>query len=202
MNKLMLTIARFMVPIEKAIAMISKREPRINAAHLDSMKSLIQDGDLLFDRCDVYWMSNLFSNAFIPGEFKHVAVYYKGWVFEAVTEGVRAVRLDEWALKKDHVGIGRQPYFKYEEKNLERGYNFLKKQIGKKYEYDFIIPSILGRGNSKRMKAWFCSEYVYGYMLACCPGFEKMLPMKQVLGEKVMTPEDFWNNIMPVATYN
>ena len=195
----MIQIAQAVVPLEKLMTKFRKPDCLITQVHVDSLKREIQDGDFLFERCD-YMISNLF----IPGPYKHIALYYKGYIYEAVTEGVRRLEVDEWMFKKDHVGLGRQPFFQPTEEVMDRGERFLKKHVdkGEKYQYDFIIPSSINKPYSSRWHAWFCSEFVYGWCMASCPDFEERCPLPKVLGQKKMTPDDFWNRIMPVMTFN
>lgn len=196
---IMIKVAELMVPIEKAMSFFKKPEALINQYDVNAVRAHIQDGDFLFERCD--WM---LSNWFIPGPYKHIALYWNDMVYEAVTTGVRAITLEEWLFKKDHVAIGRQAFFEPTESAMLRGQKFLLKHAysREKYQYDFIIPSTIRRPFSKRWHAWFCSEFVYGWCMACCPDFDHRCPLPRVMGQMKMTPDDFWNRIIPVMTIN
>jgi hypothetical protein len=166
----------FAILIEKIIEIFHKPDCLMTWEHVVRARLVLQDGDLIFSHTD--WE---LSNIFIPGPYKHVAVYIQGAVYEATAKGVRKVQLEEWILKKDHVGIAR---VKMPLMQMKSGIIFLDQQLGDPYNYDFL--------DTQTSKAWFCSMYAYKFLCTAIPGFEQIFTLRKTFGEQTVSPDDFW----------
>lgn len=146
------------------------------------LKSLIRDGDSLVSRTD--WE---FSNLFEAGEWKHAAVYFDGYVYEAVTTGVRKSLLEDFFFRKDHVGLCRCEEFK---KDLsDKGLDFLKAQIGLPYDWSFSLAS---------KNAYYCAELVFGFLQVTA---QVNVSMTDYFGQEVVSPTDIWNSLTQIKRW-
>lgn len=164
------------IPVEKFIAIFQVPPKKLTYDHVVKSRLYLQNGDILLSRTD--WE---LSNLFIPGDYKHAAVYLDGLVYEAVTSGVRKVTIEEWLLKKDHAAIVRinKPIT-----NLQKGLDFLVAQIGKPYDYDFL--------QVRHRQAWYCSLYVYQFLCLAAPEFASIFILRSIIGEMTVSPSDYW----------
>lgn len=179
-------LLRIAIAFEKLIQIFHKPECDIVWSDIVKAQELLKDGDLLLSRVG-YELSNLF----IPGPYKHAAIYIDGWVFEATTHGVRKCKFEEWALKKDSIAAMRLPI-----ENLPDGLKFLNDQLGEPYDYNFL--------ETDSSSAWYCSIYAYRFFCISYPKFAEIFTFRKTLGENTVTPSDFWksNKLMPVAKFN
>jgi hypothetical protein len=164
--------------IEKLIEKFHKPDCLMTWADVEATQAHVKNGDVVLSYTE--WE---LSNYFIPGPYKHAAVYFDGYVYEAVTTGVRKVIWAEWVLKKDKVAIASPcctPLTK-----LEEGKKFLEEQLGEPYQYNFL--------DIKSSDAWFCSLYVYEFLCTAAPGFEEIFTLRKTFGEMTVTPSDFWH---------
>jgi uncharacterized protein YycO len=167
-------LLNLLIPISKAIAYISRPEMKVTSRNYLDISDPIRNGDCLVSRTD--WE---LSNFLLPGYWKHCAIYWNGWVYEATTHGVRKVLLSEFCFKKDHVGVIR-PLFEFAENHKE----YLISTLGKKYDWAFTWMQ-------NTADAWYCSEYVYSFYSRCL-GFHNFRP-RLLMGEYTVSPTDYWN---------
>jgi len=146
---------------------------RITAADCLKIADLAEPGDVLLSQNE-----GELSNIFIPGFWKHAAVYTgKYEVTEAIGKGVSRCHLIDFAMKKDFVSLWR-PLFasKEQRKNAAEA---AKLEIGRPYDYEFQS------GN----KAFYCSELVYSaYDVAM--GGKSPFEMRPRYGIMTVTPMD------------
>lgn len=186
-KKILMVIFKLIVPLEKFISIFKKPECKTTTAQYLDLLSKIQDNDVLFSKTN--WEV---SNLGIPGPYKHIAVYRAGLVYEAVTEGVRAVSLAEWFFKKDNVGVGRYSMVLTADQ-LSSGLGFLQSQVGDPYQYDFAV---FGR------KSYFCSAYWYAYMESMVTNFSSLFPKNLMFGlVPSLSPSDCWKKMVTVIEY-
>lgn len=189
-------------PLSIFISKIHRPPSKITGAEYERALNTIKDGDVLLSRDD--WA---FSNLAIPGFWKHAAVYYSGYVFEAVTHGVRKIRFDEWMYKKDYVGITR-PQYVFEPEEVNRGVEFLNLCIGDNDQYDFTMSmgDVVGKGvDLGAIKNWYCSKYCYGFYKSMDSKFTDEFTIRETLGEPTVTPQDYWDatsKFVHVASFN
>lgn len=177
-KKFRLLLINVAVPVSKFISKFHRPEMKVVSPQYLSAKDVIKDCDILVSKVD--WE---LSNYFIPGKFKHAAVYFDGMVYESATTGVRALTLEEWLFKKDHVGITRVN-FPITDDMETSGLDFLITQLGEPYDYSF---SFSGSDH------WYCSKYAYEFLLAMNHDFAKQFDLRETLGEPTVTPDDLWN---------
>lgn len=190
-------------PIGRFISKFHRPPSKITSEHYERALKYIQDGDTLLSRDD--WA---FSNWFIPGYWKHVGIYYNGYVYEAVTAGVRCIRFDEWMYKKDYVGIVR-PNINFTVSELQRGFSFLVECISDEDSYDFTMSmddlSEKTDVDMGSIKAWYCSKYCYAFYKSMNSSFTDQFVLKETLGEPTVTPNDYWEAVSKfkrVALFN
>lgn len=173
-------LLKISIPISKIISKIQRPPLLINYKDVEVIKQIIKDGDILLSRVD--WE---FSNLFIPGFFGHAAIYTHGFVYEAVTSGVRRVPIEEFAFKKDHIEIKRSSLVLRSAIARKEGGLFLQRQINDKYDLSFTW-----KGNT----AWYCSKLVYKYCENVYKNFKSYMPLKKTFGEVTIVPDDFNDN--------
>jgi len=173
--------------IEKLIEKFHKPDCLTTYPQLVDAASRMINGDILFERCDL-----MLSNWFIPGQWKHCAVYMNGYVYEASAVGVRRVNFQEWFFKKDHVGIARYNKVLTVD-DQAKGLNFMASCLGDPYNYEFSMSA---------KTQWYCSEYVYCFFKQCDPNF--IFPLKSILGDLTVEPTDFWSSsqFTKLVSYN
>lgn len=187
------------VPIEKFIAFFKKPDCSTTGEQFLDLKSKIKDFDALFSETYFELSNGIKINGKyylgIPGKYKHIGIYYQGMVYEAVTEGVRCVSLEEWFFKKDVVGLARCNMFSFDDLSAGQGLAFLKSCLGDEYDYDFadFTP-----------KKQFCSSYWYQFMCAAFGDkFSNWFPMPLLFDVlPFLTPYDIWCKLDKVVQYN
>ena len=162
------------VPIQKVMQQIHRPEYKIDDEFYFSLTHKIRNGDTLLSREDWH-----FTNPFIPGYWKHAAIFSHGMVVEAVGEGVRWQSLARWCFTKDYIAALRPLFLSSSHASLAA----IKAEhwIGKPYDYEF----------SAGLKALYCSELV----LAAYESMSEFPPftLRETFGVKTVTPTDFWN---------
>ena len=132
------------VPFTKLIGKIQKPEPKMSGEFAEHAMNLLEDGDVLLSHNEL----NL-SNWFIPGFWKHAAIYRKKWIVEAVGAGVVNTHIMKWLLEHDNVIILRPTFASKDERNLAA--DIAQMQKGKPYDYKL----------SAGVQAFYCSELVF-----------------------------------------
>jgi uncharacterized protein YycO len=96
-------------------------------------------------------LSNTFEYMFNRSHWGHAAIYIDGYVYEAVTGGVRKTSLECFCFKKDEVGLCRLAGTDWDKEQLIVMRRFLEDQIGEGYAFDM---------DWIRLDRWFCSKLV------------------------------------------
>lgn len=122
---------------------------KIGSYDYRKLRTVIRPGDIILSRT-----SGELSNFFIPGFFKHAAIYY-GFdglipeIIESVKVGVRKADLLDFALKKDYLAVirphvcerGKRQAILAQAKNL----------IGAKYDFEFNLNN----------RSFYCAELIF-----------------------------------------
>jgi uncharacterized protein YycO len=180
-------LLKLVAPIAKFTAIIKQPDPDLDDSDFLTLKTLIKDGDCLVSKTS--WQ---LTNLLMPGEWKHAAIYYKGFVYEAASQvGVRKVTLEDFFYKKDHVGLCRFADFP---EDLESTPDmWLNNRIGKPYDWDLILSD-----NDK----YYCSELCFYFYCLCFGDFAKKFKPSFYLGKEVIRPTDMWNNLAQVGRWS
>lgn len=179
-------LANLLLPVSKLVSKFHRPETDFSSAQYIMLKSKIQDFDVLVSRTE-WEMSNLF----LPGKWKHCAIYRNGMVFEATTHGVRCITLEEFVFKKDKVGLCRANA-SIGEMDGENILHFLYDNMGEGYDYTFDWGTT---------KQWYCSKYVYFALCEGIKGFAMNFHLSRRIGETDCAPDDIWAQLNQVATY-
>ncbi len=169
-------LLRLSVPVQKIMQHLTKPEPKMSADFCLSMMDVIQDGDALLSREDYH-----FSNAFIPGFWKHAAIYHDGFVIEAVGGGVRKVPFVKWMMTKDYACVLRPTFTT--KKQAKIAAEFALKQIGKPYDYGF----------ASGLKAIYCSELLGAAYKHSLGKKKSPFTMRKSFGVWTILPQDIRN---------
>jgi uncharacterized protein YycO len=171
-------LLRASIPFQHLIDKLGKPDPKITDEQYLAIKSAVQNGSILLAH------DNLQStNLFIPGFWKHAAIYCNGYVYEAVGSGVRKVLVDRWILTKDNIFVGHAN-FPFDNDKLEW---FLEKQNGKPYDFFFEMDFLNFKLTQER--AWYCAELVFGALKFAADPKVFSIQLDTVMGEKTITPQ-------------
>jgi hypothetical protein len=174
-------------PISRFISFFSKPEDKVTSLEFIALKADLKDGDILFSRTD--WE---LSNIFMPGYWKHCAIYLDGHVYEAVTKGVRKTLLEEFFFKKDHVGLGRYGLpLSIESQQVTKAY--LETKLGAPYDWSFEM----GIKNK-----FYCSELVYYFLNIAYDDFAKNFIIRISFKQPIIRPTDMWNALKQIGRWN
>ena len=145
-----------------------------------AIKSIVKNGDTLLS-----YESWRLTAPFIPGEYKHAAIYLDGKVYEALDVGVRKVSLERFVLTKDLIAICRPDF------ELMLNYSAMieaaEAYLGLPYDYQF---------SSHDQKAFYCSELclnVYDIGFKANTGVETDIELRNRLGKMTIVPQDFYD---------
>lgn len=171
---------KILTKLQKIIQKLSKPEPKINDFDMLEIKSIVKNGDTLLS-----YESWRLTAPFIPGEYKHAAIYLDGKVYEALDVGVRKVSLERFVLTKDLIAICRPDF------ELMLNYSAMieaaEAYLGLPYDYQF---------SSHDQKAFYCSELclnVYDIGFKANTGVETDIELRNRLGKMTIVPQDFYD---------
>lgn len=160
----------------------------VTVADYHAALEIIQPGDVLLS-----YIRGELSNLFIPGEWKHAAIFYgdiegRPTIVEAIGIGVVEKDLLVFMLRKDLVGIFR-PKFADTRTKLIAAAN-ARSAVGLPYDYEF-------KGDNK---AFYCSELVCSAYDLAMDGGCPMQPWLR-MGNMTVIPQDIakaadkWENV-------
>lgn len=185
------------VPVTKAIGHVHMpyTHKLTHAAQLRLLESWIGEGDTLQSH-----IQGELTNRFIAGFWKHVAMYVgRGYIVEAIGEGVVKKDLDEWFYRKDYVRAA-SPLFCDESTKLIAASNALK-AVGKiGYDWQMSVSDSVLRKDGKIEGGkvqpivtgnvdLYCAEapaYFYHEAMVACP----FLP-REIMHEFTYMPQDY-----------
>lgn len=175
------TFYPFIVWMGKVHMPYSKK--KVTANMVEDILKIIEPGHVL-----VSTTYGELSNLFIPGKFRHAAIYVgNGRVVEAIGIGVRNVSIYQFCMTKDLVVLLDNLEANHEQMQLVVT-NAIS-CVGKPYDYDFWIPH--EHSNSKVNEAFYCAELVWYCYKQACPNME--FKLRQVMGARTVIPDDFVN---------
>ena len=177
---------RILIPVVKIIGKImppfQKKDPMINFYKIEK---LLQPMDIILTTSRGH-LSNLFN----PGKYKH-AIAYIGeqngipQIIESTGEGVKQRTLVECLSTKDVIAVLR-PEKSVIADSVQAGkaISWLKKQIGKPYDYEFDMDS------QKKFNNFFCSELIYFAIKHVNPATS--FTLMETFGVPTVSPMDFY----------
>lgn len=155
-------------PIQRLLQLIGKPGSLVPDSFYPEVMLEIKDGDVLLSH-ETWHLTNLF----IPGYYKHAAVYFEGYVIEAVGVGVRRVHLAKWLYDKDSVCVVRANVVG------KRVGRFALSQVGKPYDYQF----------EKSVESFYCSELVW--MSLNAGSRREIISKRRTMGVETVLAQDF-----------
>ena len=164
-----------MVPVTKLIGLIQKPEPKMSGEFAENALKFLQDGDVLLSHNEL----NL-TNLFIPGFWKHAAIYRQKYVVEAIGHGVVNTHVLKWILQHDNVIILRPKFASAEHRRIAA--DIAQMQTGKQYDFE-LSPGI---------QSFYCSELVFWSYQRAMNGTSPFT-MRKTLGVDTVVPTDFSN---------
>jgi hypothetical protein len=153
--------------------------PEIPPEKAARLKQALQPGDIILT-CDCAypgWARMEFWT--VRSNYTHAAFYAgDGRVYEAVGEGVKEARLDDYFKGRMKVAIVRPPYAT--PRDVQAAAAFCQSQVGKPYD------SIFCTGDDTE---FYCSELVYKALKSLPHPIEA--PSRTLLGKAVVAPDAF-----------
>lgn len=173
-------LIKVLTKVQKIIQKLSKPEPKITDSDMKTIRSIINPGDTLLS-----YESWRLTAPFIPGQYKHAAIYLNGYVYEALDVGVRKVSLERFVLTKDLIAICRPDF------ELILNYYAMietaESYLGLPYDYQF---------SSHDTKAFYCSELclnLYNAGFKANTGKDTGIELRNRLGKMTIIPQDFYD---------
>lgn len=166
------------IPFQHVIDAIGKPDPLVTDEQYLAGRAVLRDGSVLLAHDE--WQA---TNLFIPGFWKHAAIYSKGYVHEAIGSGCRKVLVERWLLQKDNFFIGHAA-FAVDPDKLEW---FLCQQDGKPYNFLFDTETLNFQLTSQ--KAWYCAELVYGSLKYAADPAQFNLQLQTIMGDLTIPPQ-------------
>ena len=162
------------VPLTRMIGLVQKPEPKMSCEFALDILDKLEDGDVLLSHNE--W--NL-SNLFIPGFWKHAAMFRKNKIIEAVGRGVvNDMHILKWLMNHDNVAVLRPVFANKDERNLAA--DIANVQAGKPYDFE-LSPGV---------QASYCSELIFWSYQRAMRG-ESPFTMRETMGVETVVPSDF-----------
>lgn len=177
--------------VASAISKVCKPEPIIQDSDVSDIASKIQPGDLLVSRTD-YELSNVVEKLLTGSFWGHAAIYLDGYVYEAVTKGVRKTSLEKFCYTKDAVGLGRLPGPAWTPDQLAAMKAFCESKISEPYDYSLIWGT---------MRKWYCSKLVYFAWKTGAPKDVAAIQTTDELDMIKITPQNVWNSCQQIQAF-
>jgi len=171
------TILDAVVPITKWIGRthVPYSVKKMRAKDYREIVEVASPGMILLSKID-----GQMTNLFIPGEYKHGAVYRDEFtVVEAISKGVVQTDIIDFLLTKDKVCL-LEPMFA-DRDQMEQVADWCDLQLGFPYDYKF----------GGDVKAFYCFELAYAAYKEICPG--SPWELRNTLGEPTVTGDDYLN---------
>ena len=187
MNFLLKFIRPIFATIAAWVSRIRRPETIINDAHVADLKTKLVNGDVLVSATKYE-----FSNIFLPGFYSHAALYIDGYIYEAVTGGVRKSTLEYFCFKKDGVAILRLHGPDWTREQLDIMKEFCEDQVGEPYDFSFDWGS---------QEKWYCSKLVLFAFKIASPETTSAIDTMRVLGDTQVSPHNLVDSLLNIAKY-
>lgn len=178
--KLRRIILQLSIPIQKLIQKIHPRECDVPYSYVRQVVASLRNGDILVSN-ESWHLSNLT----IPGRMNHAAIFFGGYVYEAVAQGVVRVDPVDWFMRKNEFAVCRPVW----EGRIwhKKMHQFLLKAVGKPYDLMF--------GDTKTDQSFYCSELSWLAWEAMLPYVKWTLDFtrREVMGQKTILAQDFYD---------
>jgi uncharacterized protein YycO len=177
--------------VSKFISRICRPEPAITDAEVVNIKSILKNGDCLVSRVD-YELSNVVEKLLTGSFWNHAALYSNGYVYEAVTGGVRKVSLEKFCYMKDGIGLCRLPGSDWTVEQINSMVKFCEDQSGEPYDFSFEW------GTTTK---WYCSKLVF--MAWKAAGAKELDAIQSInaFGLRKVIPQNMWDSIVQIKRY-
>lgn len=177
--------------LSHSVAKISKPEPQIKDEDVFDIRLKIKNGDCLVSRTD-YELSNVCEKILTGSYWGHAAIYFDGFIYEAVTGGVRKVSFEKFCYMKDGLGLVRLPGSDWTLEQCSIMTKFLDTLIGEQYDYSFDWGNV---------KKWYCSKLVFKAWEQGDAKEAEAVGSVTILGTKRIIPQNIWDSLPRIAHY-
>lgn len=173
MRELIVTALKpLFVEIGKAHIPFSRKKMKLE--NVVKLKKIVKPGDVILVRT-----SGELTNWFIPGPYKHAAMYFgDDFVVESTGAGVHSTSLYDFIMTKDYVSVFTPRFCSDQE--AEEAANWAWMQRGRPYDYEF-------RSNNE---SFYCFELTYA-------AYNEVLKqnnpwkLRETFGEPTVVADDF-----------
>jgi uncharacterized protein YycO len=177
--------------ISKIISKICRPECGISDEDVQDIRSRIKNGDCLVTRVD-YELSNVVEKLLAGSYWNHAAIYLDGYMYEAVTGGVRKISFERFCYMKDGIGLCRLQGPDWTTPQIDTITKFCANQFGEGYDYSFDWST---------SAKWYCSKYVFMAWEAGGATNLEAIHSINTLGLRKVIPQNLWDSTIQLKRY-
>lgn len=172
----------------KITSKVARPEFIIEDVDVEKIRANLKNGDALVSRVN-YELSNIAEYLLTGSFWGHAAIYLNGYIYEAVTGGVRKITLEKFCYTKDGVGICRLQGSDWTPEQVVDMLEFCESQKGEPYDFT------LDWGTTNK---WYCSKLVYFAWNTGKVTETEAIDSINTLGLKKIAPQNVWDSTVQI----